>query len=143
MDDIFEKINIKTLIDAANECAKGVRWKESVTQWMFNVNENCSKLINEIKSNQYKLSPYFVFHLNDKKPRLIHSTKFRDRVVQRAICDNGLYEQITKPLIYENGACLNNKGISFSIELVEKHLRKYFFKNQRRTNQGYFLKLDI
>ena len=113
--DILSKITIKSLIEAANKCAKGVKWKESVTQWMFNVNENCSKLLNEIRSNQYKLSPYFVFHLNDKKPRLIHSTKFRDRVVQRAICDNGLYEQITKPLIYENGACLEDKGISFSI----------------------------
>ena len=141
--DIFRKITLQKLIDAANECAKGVRWKESVTQWMFNVHLNCAKLLNEIKTNTYKLSPYFVFHLNDKKPRLIHSTNFRDRVLQRAICDNGLYEQITKPLIYENGACLNDKGLLFSIELVKKHLRKFYFKNQRRSNKGYFLKLDI
>ena len=144
MDEIFQKVDLQALVDAANKCAKGVRWKESVTQWVFNVHLNCAKLLNEIKSNKYKLSSYCVFHLIDnKKPRLIHSTKFRDRVVQRAICDNGLYEQITKPLIYETGACLENKGISFSVKLVEKHLKRFFFRKQRHSNSGYLIKLDI
>lgn len=79
----------------------------------------------------------------DKKPRKIHSTKFVDRVVQRAMCDNGLLEDIRRPLVYENGACLEGKGFTFAFKLVEKHLRQFYFKSNYRSNIGWYVKIDV
>ena len=140
---IFEKITVDALVQAAKKCANGVRWKDSVAQWMFNVYANCARLYDKIINSTYKLQKYIIFNLSEKKPRIINSTRFPDRVVQRAMCDNGLYDIISKPLIYENGACLKGKGVTFTIKLFEKHLRKHFFSNNRRSNKGWYVKLDI
>ena len=139
----LDKLTIQTLVDAANKCARGVRWKSSVSTWMFNVWVNCAKLHRQILKGIYKLSKYVVFMIYDKKPRKIHSTKFVDRVVQRAMCDNGLLEDIRRPLIYENGACLEGKGFTFAFKLVEKYLRQFYFKNNYRSNIGWYVKIDV
>lgn len=110
---------------------------------MFNQQMNCARLYARILDGTYRLSKYVVFMIYDKKPRKIHSTKFVDRVVQRAMCDNGLLDDIRRPLVYENGACLEGKGFSFAFSLVEQHLRRFYFRGCRRSNEGWYVKIDV
>ena len=139
----LNNLTVQMLVDAAQKCANGVRWKSSVSTWMFNVWVNCAKLHRQILKGTYKLSKYVVFMIYDKKPRKIHSTKFVDRVIQRAMCDNGLLDDTRRPLIYENGACLEGKGFTFAFKLVEKYLRQFYFKNNYYSNIGWYVKIDV
>ena len=59
------------------------------------------------------------------------------------MCDNGLLEDIRRPLVYENGACLEGKGFTFAFKLVEKHLRQFYFKSNYRSNIGWYVKIDV
>lgn len=45
-----------------------------------------------------------------------------------------------KKLIYDNGACIRNKGITFSCKRLKCHLQRYFRKH---GTDGYILKVDI
>lgn len=133
--------SFKNLRNAAFACTKNVAWKESISKWMANSYSNILKLKTEIDNNTYKLSTPFVFHINDPKPRTVSAINFRDRVVQRSICEHVLYDVITKNFIYDNCACQKNKGITFAIKRLKEHLHRYYRENN--TNKGYIVRLDI
>lgn len=60
-----------------------------------------------------------------------------------AMCDNGLLEDLCRPLIYENGACLEGKGFTFTFNLVSNHLRKFYLHEGQHTNAGWYVKADV
>jgi hypothetical protein len=75
------------------------------------------------------------------KTRHIKSVHFKERVAQRTLCDNALTPVLSRSLIYDNGASLDGKGISFTRSRLKHHLRQYY----RRTgsNDGYILLMDF
>ena len=66
---------------------------------------NCIKLSRDLLSGKYSLQDYLVFKINDPKPRTIFATRYRDRVVQRALLDNGLFYALSKSFVSSNFAC--------------------------------------
>ena len=75
------------------------------------------------------------------KKRHIKSVHFKERVAQRSLCDNALIPVLSRSLIYDNGASLEGKGISFARDRLKHHLHQYY----RRTggNDGYILLMDF
>jgi len=140
--DYSKAISFVELLKAAKQCDNGVAWKNSVAKWMFNVHRNITSLRQDLLSKRYKLSNYVKFTIYEPKRRSICSTKFRDRVVQRSLCNNGLYSALVRPLIYDNGACQINKGTSFTIGRVNALLQKYYRSNNN-SNIGYYYLIDI
>lgn len=132
----------KQLVVAARQCARGVRWKDSIANWTSakNIGANCLKLLRELESGTYKLSGYVKFEVNEPKRRIIRSPKFRDRVVQRAMCNNGLYQDLTRGNIYDNGACQIGKGTVFTMNRLSCHLQRYY---RKFGCQGWAIKADI
>lgn len=133
-------LNVEDLISATAKCQKGVLWKDSVAQFSLHRFERCNKLIDELDSGKYKLSPYSVFDIYEPKHREICSTRFRDRVVQKALNDWGLRDAMSKDFILDNMACQVGKGTDKARARLQKHLRDYV--NKKGVN-GYALKLDI
>ena len=131
-----------SLMQAAMECAKGVRWKTSVASWVHpcHLASNCLKLLDELETGEYRLSPYSVFRITSPKPRVIMAPKFRDRVVQRAACNLGLYDDLTRDNIYDNGACQKGKGTIFTMKRLTRHLQRFWRKHGM---DGWVLRLDI
>jgi hypothetical protein len=139
--DFSDVISISSLYKAAFQCFKGILWKDTAIKWKFNCLKNIIKLRKSLQNGTYKLREYDSFEITYPKRRIVHSTKLVDRVIQRSLCNNGLYEMLTKPLIYDNGACQVGKGTMFAIKRFKCHLSKYF--KEHKANQGYYLKLDI
>lgn len=140
--DYGKAISFDELVKAAKQCDNSVSWKSSVIKWMFNLYQNITDLRNRILNGTYHVSKYVKFEITEPKRRIIYSTKFIDRVLQRSLCNNGLYDALTKPLIYDNGACQVGKGTSFTLKRFERLLHGYFVDNGR-SNIGYAIKLDI
>lgn len=130
------------LLTAAHQCALGVKWKDSIATWVHprNIALNCLKLKQELDAVTYRLGGYVVFEVTEPKRRTIRSPKFRDRVVQRAMCNAGLYEDLTRGNIYDNGACQTGKGTKFSMDRLACHLQRYWRKHGA---DGWVLRLDI
>ncbi len=115
-------------------------WKDSVAGFVKNGLVNCYKLHNQLYDGTYKIDKYTEFTIYEPKKRDISSTRFKDRVFQRSLCDNYLYEAITKSFIHDNCACQTGKGTDFSRRRLVRHMQQYFRKHGL---SGYVLNCDI
>ena len=138
---IKEKIcSFEALYKATFICKKNVMWKDSVAGFVKNALTNCHTLHSELMNDKYRLSKYSIFTVHEKKERIIVSTRFRDRVVQRSLCDNYLTEQLTKGFIYDNCACQPGKGSDMARKRLKCHLQRFYRKHGLN---GWVLKVDI
>lgn len=136
-----EVIGFEALYRSAMKCKKGVLWKDSVAHYILNIIEETIKLEDQLKNGEYHSRPLKPFVVNSNgKMREVMGVSFRDRIYQRSLNDNAIYPTITKSFIYDNGACIKNKGTNFSRErlvcFLQRHYRKYGTK-------GYILQCDI
>ena len=132
--------SFENLYKATYICKRNVMWKDSVAGFVKNALKNCITLQNELRNNTYKISKYSIFTIREKKTRTIVSTRMRDRVVQRSLCDNYLYKELTKGFIYDNCACLIGKGTDFARNRLKCHMQRFYRKHGL---EGYVLKIDI
>ena len=119
----------RNLYDALQRCKRGVAWKDSVAGYCLNALLNIKRLKERLENGTYTIRPYTEFTVHEPKERLIQSTHIVDRVFQDSLCTNYLYQELTKGFIYDNGACLQNKGTEFSRKrlktLLQRHYRKH------------------
>lgn len=136
--DVFSFDNLKI---ASKKCQLGIRWKPSTQKYACTELLNISSLHKKLKNKTYKAKGVFEFDINERgKVRHIKSLHISDRVVQRCFCDNCLIPILTPKLIYDNGACLKNKGIKFTRDRLFVHLQKYY---RHFGVEGYILVFDI
>lgn len=122
------------------QARKGTDWKESVQRYEMNFLYNTYQIQNEIMSGKYKEKPLHEFPLDERgHKRLIKSHNIRDRVVQRSLCDNVLMKEVHDKLIYDNGASVKNKGITFSRQRFENHVREAY---KKFNGNAYILFID-
>lgn len=131
----------ENLLNSFQSAKKGCDWKYSVQLYDINSLSETYVIHNELLNRTYKPKGYYEFILSERgKIRHIKACHIRDRVVQKSLCENVLNPILVKYLIYDNGASLQNKGISFSRERLEVHLHKYY---REYGNQGYILQIDF
>ena len=141
MKDYFGKaIEYGNLRRALNKCCRGIRWKDSVVGYELHAVQNTYKLRQDLLNGTYKLSPYQTFTVHEPKEREIVATRIRDRQVQMALCDAGLYDDICEHFIYDNCACQRGKGTDFTLKRVRAHMSKFFKANGK---DGWVLKCDV
>lgn len=141
INDIKEKVcKFENLYTAMLKCRKGIMWKDSAAGFVKNGLVNCFMLKDELMNNKYKIGAYTVFEITEPKRRVIVSTRIKDRVFQRSLCDNYLTERITRSFIYDNAACQTGKGTDFARNRLKCHLQRHFRKHGCK---GYVLKCDI
>lgn len=140
-EDYFdEAIEFGNLYRALKKSCRNVRWKDSVVGYEANGLKNTLHLMEDLKSGKYKISPYQQFMIFEPKVRTIVATRLRDRQVQKALCDGGLYEDMTEHLIHDDGACQTGKGTDYTFNRLTAHLRRYSLKH---GDEGWVLKCDI
>ena len=91
-------------------------------------------------TNKYKLDKYIIFNIYEPKKLEIVSTRIKDRVFQRSLCDNYFEEAMQKSFIYDNCACQKGKGTSFARKRLLCHLQQHFRQNGLI---GHVLKCDV
>lgn len=137
----LEKISdANSLFDAFRMAKKGSDWKTSVQRYEANLLRNIHALRKSLRDETYRQQPFFEFIVRERgKIRPIRSQPIVDRVMQRSLCDNALLPVLRPYLIYDNGASLRGKGITFSRNRIKTHLEKFV----RRHGDGYVLLVDF
>ena len=140
MDEVKEKVcSFDALYRAMLKCRKNVMWKDSVAGYVKNGLVNIAKLRRSLLDGTYDIDKYTIFYVYEPKKRRIVSTRIKDRVFQRSLCDNYLTKQVSKSFIYDNCACQEGKGTDFARERLKCHLQRFW----RKHRTGYILKCDI
>ena len=143
MDDESVKETVcayDNLCKGTQKSKEGSMWKDSTAGFVKNDLINCFLLKDDLLGGTYKIGKYSVFHITEPKPRVIVSTRIRDRAFQRSLCDNYLTNAVSRSFIYDSAACQVGKGTDFARRRLKCHLQRYYRKHGLN---GYVLKCDI
>lgn len=126
-EDVF---SFRNLYRAARVCAKGTLWKSGAMKFDRYRAVNCIRLRESLLSGRYRRQPPVRFTLYERgKIRHIVGPRYRDRVIQRCLCDNFIVPILSRSLVYSNSASLAGKGTSFARKRFERDMlsavRKY------------------
>jgi len=72
-----------------------------------------------------------------RRVRRITSLNVKDRIVRHVLCDYIFMPLIRQRIIYDNGASVKERGLSFSKNRFDYHIKKYI--REHGSNQGYIL----
>lgn len=124
-EDVMADAN--NLYNAYRNSIKGSKWKESTQRYMLNYLHNIFEIQDSIHDRTLENGTPRIFTLLERgHPRIISSLPMKDRVVRHVLCDDLLLPEVRKHIIYDNSASLKNRGISFSRNRLETHLKKYY-----------------
>lgn len=141
MTEYDKAISFEELYKALQKCQKGVIWKDSVAGYSMNGLKNTRNLRKALLNNSYKVSKYQKFKVYEPKEREIMATRIKDRQYQWSVCDNILYQEITKHFINNNCACQRGKGVDYALQKMKVMLWSYYREN--KNNAGSVLQCDV
>ncbi len=125
---------------AANERARaGKVKKKEVTIFEMDLETNIIKIIDELKSGNYKFGKYRSFFVYEPKERLIKSLPYRDRVVHQWYIEEFIKPYYFKRFIKDTYACLDGRGTHAAVFNLQKKMRLM----KRKYGTYYVLKCDI
>lgn len=108
---------------AADLCYRNVRWKRRAQAFMSRQLTECRRLQVEVLGGTYRPTPTQQFRIVERgKPRTIRPVDFRDRVVQRCLCDNALTPAILAYASEDCSACLPGRGLDYATERVRGYV---------------------
>lgn len=141
-DDFDNIADPDKLLEAADKAQNTIRWKTSPQRYEMRLTYNIIKTSEDLYNDKDIRKGFITFTLIERgKVRHITSVHFGERVPQKAICQNVLVPILSRTLIYDNGACLKNKGGSFATDQLVEDLQNYYKKH--KTNEGYVLLIDL
>lgn len=118
-----EVFSFENLYKAARVCAKGTLWKSGAMKFDRYRAVNCIRLRESLLSGGYRRQPPVRFTLCERgKVRRIVGPRYKDRVIQRCLCDCFFVPMLSRSLIYSNSASLKGKGTSFARSRFEKDM---------------------
>lgn len=130
------------LYDAYIKGKEGSDWKPQVQRFEMTYLLELAQMQELLESMSYEFLPTTSFTLHERgKIRRITGEQIQDRIVKHSLCDESLNPSIERFLIYDNGASIKGKGISFSRSRLVTHLHKYYA--QHGSNDGYILLIDF
>ena len=142
--DNFDNVaNADNLVSAFKQAKKGVSWKESIQRYEANLLTNILETKQKLLNGEDTRRGFVEFDVNERgKVRHIKSVHISERVVQKCLCNEVLTPILTRPLIYDNGASIKGKGVSFALNRLQSHLRR-FYRENGFSNNGYALIIDF
>lgn len=133
--------NRNALGQAANEAARGVRYKASVKRYMQRRLVNTAIACDKMEKGQDVRKGFVCFNVIERgKLRQIMSVHFSERVVQKSLNQNILLPVLSRSLIFDNGASRKGMGTSHALNRLTTHLTRYY---KHHGNKGYVLQVDF
>jgi retron-type reverse transcriptase len=142
-DDYSRITDPNVLYQAYKNAKRGVSWKESTQRYEMNWMHNISETHRKLAAGENIQQGFVEFNIKERgKERHIKSVHISERIVQKALCDQILVPILKRPLIYDNGASLKEKGLHFSLRRLITHLSR-FYRHNNHSNRGYVLTIDF
>ena len=140
-DDYNEVFSFSHLFKSYQLSCRNVGWKGSVQSYKANALMNLYKTYIQLREGKFKSAGFYEFDIRERgKLRHIRSVNIMERVVQRCLCDYCLVPLMSRSFIYDNAASQKGKGITFSLQRMKTHLRRFY---NQYGNDGYILQYDF
>lgn len=120
----------------------GVLWKYSPAKYDQHYMKNAVVSSERLQQGKNVCQGFYSFGIIERgKKREIHSVHYTERVIRRSVCVNCLVPILSHNLIYDNGASLEGKGITFAQSRVATFLHRYY--REYGDNEGYVIVVDF
>lgn len=140
-DDFEQVFSHTNLWKAYWKCRKGKRWKAATQYYTMHAPAEIADAHNRLMAGVYRSGPLNCFTTRERgKERAIKAQRFRDRVVSSCLYEQAIVPGMCRSFIYDNGACLENKGFDFAINRTVAHLRQI---QREEGTDGYMLLFDF
>lgn len=121
------------------EARRGKRGTTDEYLFEMNLYENLTGLAESIQNRLYKPSRGIAFVTHKPVDREIFAAPFRDRVVHHFLYDM-CADWWDRRLIYDSYSCRLNKGTSFGIQRLQKHILQV---SEGYKKEAWVIKLDL
>lgn len=135
----YEEIvsDANNLYKAYRASIKGSKWKETTQKFIMNFLRYIFSIQEELLNRTLQNGPTEEFSLSERgRVRPITSIQIKDRIVRHALCDEVIFPEVKKHIVYDNCASIKGRGISRQRFRFEVHLRKYY---KLHGNEGWIL----
>ena len=107
---------------ATRACYRNVTWKRQPQGFANRALTQCRQLQADILGGTYRPGAPRRFTVVERgKRRDILPVEFRDRVAQRCLCDNYLYERVEGYVSEDSSACIVARGLSYAHDRVRSY----------------------
>ena len=142
-DNFQNLISYQSLYAANKKSKRNVTWKASVQRYQMNLLRNLEETRSALNQCRDITKGFVEFDTMERgKVRHIRSIHFSERVIQRSVCDNALVPMLRRSLIYDNGACLEGKGVDQALDRLTAHLQQFYRRNGF-SNDGWAVIFDF
>ncbi len=127
----YEEIvcDANNLYKAYKASIKGSKWKEKTQKFMLSFLRYIFEIQDDLINRTLMNEPPYEFVLSERgRIRPITSIQIKDRIIRHVLCDDVLLPQVKRHIIYDNGASIKKRGISFQRKRFEIHLHQYYEK---------------
>lgn len=132
--------NSNNLLRSCKRLKHASGWKYSTQRVLCNRLRTANSLKHKIHDGTYEQGQGTTFRMHEYgHKRIVKALSNVDLLVQHTLCDKTLTPKISPLLIYDNGASIKGKGISFTRMRLDKHLHNYY---RRYGDEGYILLID-
>lgn len=116
---------------------KSSKWKESTQSFQLSYLRGIFQIRDSLLNQTLTNGIASEFNLHERgKVRPITSIDVESRIIRHALNDEILLPKVRQKIIYDNGASLKDRGISFQRKRFEVHLKRYY---KLYGNQGWIL----
>ena len=138
VDDIFSFSNMHR---AGKKSCNGIRWKNSTQRFEAHLLSGTAVRRKEVLDQVWSPKPYVHFVISERgKIRPIDAPMIQDRQIFKLYTQKVLLQLYLPQMIYNNGASLPGKGMSFSRKELKQDLVWHF---RRYGREGSIILLDF
>ncbi|MBQ3022389.1 MAG: reverse transcriptase, partial [Clostridia bacterium] len=125
-----EFCSFETLWNAYVRARRSKRSKGSTAVFEYNAIEELLILSKSLLRGTHQPDPLDAFLIYEPKKRLIQAPTFRDKVVQHALTDFIVYDELSRSLTLNTYAAQYGKGTHYGLKMLEKHMRTHFLRRK-------------
>ena len=125
-----ELCSFETLWKAYLRARRCKRSKRGTAAFEFSAAEELLILSKSLSRGTIQPDPLDSFIIHEPKTRLIQAPTFRDKVVQHALTDFVVYDELSRSFTLTTYAAQYGTGTHFGLKMLEKHLRTHFLRKK-------------
>lgn len=125
-----ELCSFDTLWTAYHRARRCKRGKKSTAPFEYSAIEELLILSKSLWQGTHQPDPLDAFYIYEPKKRLIQAPTFRDKVVQHALTDYIVYDELARSFTLNTYAAQYGKGTHYGLEMLKRHMRTYFLRRK-------------
>ena len=125
-----ELCSFDTLWTAYHRARRCKRCKKSTAPFEYSAIEELLILSKSLLQGTHQPDPLDAFYIYEPKKRLIQAPTFRDKVVQHALTDYIVYDELARSFTLNTYAAQYGKGTHYGLEMLKRHMRTYFLRRK-------------